>query len=44
VKHLLINIISILLLSSPMIGDTKVEYTLYRWETSFCVVLDGLGN
>jgi len=30
VKHLLINIISILLLSSPVIGDTKGEHTLYR--------------
>jgi hypothetical protein len=32
-KHLLI-IISILLLSSPVIGHPKGEHTLYKWKTS----------
>ena len=30
-KHLLINIISILLISSPVIGDNQKGETLYRW-------------
>ena len=33
-KHLLINIISILLLSSPVIGESKTSETLYEWKTS----------
>ena len=33
-KHLLIILISILLLSSPVIGDNHKGETLYRWETS----------
>jgi len=33
-KHLLIILISILLLSSPLFGHPKGEHTLYRWETS----------
>ena len=32
-KHLLI-ILSILLLSSPVIGESKTSETLYEWETS----------
>ena len=32
-KHLLI-ILSILLLSSPVIGDSKTSETLYEWKTS----------
>ena len=32
-KHLLI-ILSILLLSSPVIGETKTSETLYEWKTS----------
>ena len=31
-KHLLIILISILLLSSPVIGDNHKGETLYRWE------------
>ena len=42
VKLLLINLVSMLLLSSLVISDTKGELTLYRWETSSRLVLDGL--
>ena len=33
-KHLLIILISILLLSSPVIGDNHKGEVLYKWETS----------
>ena len=33
-KHLLIILISILLLSSPVIGESKKSETLYEWKTS----------
>ena len=33
-KHLLILLISILLLSSPVIGESKTIETLYEWKTS----------
>ena len=33
-KHLLIILISILLLSSPVIGDNHKGETLYGWKTS----------
>ena len=39
-KHILI-IISILLLSSPVIGDNHKGETLYRWETSSGYVWKG---
>jgi len=42
-KHLLI-IISILLLSSPVIGDNHKGETLYRWETSSGIVWKGFGE
>jgi len=34
VKHILIILISILLLSSPAIGDNHKGETLYKWKTS----------
>jgi|TARA_Y100000294_G_scaffold91149_1_gene84928 hypothetical protein len=34
VRHILIILISILLLSSPVIGDSHKGETLYRWDTS----------
>ena len=33
-KHLLILLISILLLSSPLFGHSKGEHTLYKWDNS----------
>ena len=42
-KHLLI-IISILLLSSPVIGDNHKGETLYEWETSSGFVWKGFGD
>jgi len=42
-KHLLI-ILSILLLSSPVIGDNHKGETLYRWETTSGVVWKGFGD
>ena len=42
-KHLLI-LISILLLSSPVIGDNHKGETLYRWDTSSGVVWKGFGE
>ena len=33
-KHSLIILISLLLLSSPVIGDSHKDETLYRWENS----------
>jgi hypothetical protein len=43
-KHLLILLISILLLSSPVIGDNHKGGTLYRWETSSGDVWKGFGD
>ena len=43
-KHLLIILISILLLSSPVIGDYHKGETLYRWDTSSGIVWRGFGD
>ena len=43
-KHLLIILISFLLLSSPVIGDSHKGETLYRWETSSGWVWKGFGD
>ena len=43
-KHTLIILISILLLSSPVIGDNHKGETLYRWETTSGVVWKGFGD
>ena len=43
-KHLLIILISILLLSSPLLGDNHKGETLYRWETSSGKVWKGFGD
>ena len=43
VKHLLI-LLSILLLSSPVIGDNHKGETLYFWETSSGLVWKGFGD
>jgi len=43
-KHLLIILISILLLSSPVIGDNHKGETLYRWEISSGDVWKGVGD
>ena len=43
-KHLLIILISILLLSSPVIGDNHKGETLYRWETTSGVAWKGFGD
>ena len=42
-KHLLI-LLSILLLSSPVIGDNHKGDTLYFWETSSGLVWKGFGD
>ena len=42
-KHILI-ILSILLLSSPVIGDNHKGETLYFWETSSGLVWKGFGD
>jgi len=42
-KHLLI-ILSILLLSSPVIGHPTGEHTLYKWKTSSGFVWKGFGD
>ena len=42
-KHLLI-ILSILLLSSPVIGDSKTNETLYEWKTSSCIQWREIGD
>ena len=42
-KHLLI-ILSILLLSSPVIGDNHKGETLYGWETPSGIVWKGFGD
>ena len=42
-KHILI-LISILLLSSPVIGDNHKGETLYRWDTSSGVVWKVFGD
>ena len=43
-KHLLIILISILLLSSPVIGDNHKGETLYRWKTFPGYVWKGFGD
>ena len=43
-KHLLIILISILLLSSPVIGDNHKGETLYLWKTSSGVQWKGFGE
>jgi len=43
VKHILI-ILSLLLLSSPLYGNSKKGETLYLWETSCCFVWKGFGD
>ena len=43
-KHLLIILISILLLSSPVIGDNHKGETLYRWGTIPFSVWKGFGD
>ena len=42
-KHLLI-ILSILLFSSPVIGDNNKGETLYRWGNTLPYVWKGVGN
>ena len=42
-KHLII-IISILFLSSPVIGDNHKGETLYKWDTSSCYVWKVFGD
>jgi len=44
VKHLLLIIISLLLLSSPVIGNSHKGETLYRWETPSGFVWMGFGD
>ena len=43
-EHLLIILISILLLSSPVIGDNHKGETLYGWDTSSGKVWKGFGD
>ena len=43
-KHLLINLISILFLSSPVIGDNHKGETLYRWGECCYWVWKGFGD
>ena len=43
-KHLLIIFISILLLSSPVIGDNHKGETLYRWGNTLPYVWKGFGD
>ena len=43
-KHLLIILISIIILSSPVIGDNHKGETLYRWDTSSGIVWRGFGD
>ena len=43
-KHLLILLISILLLSPPVIGNNHKGETLYLWETSSGEVWKGFGD
>jgi len=43
-KHLLIILISILLLSSPLFGDNHKGETLYLWKTSSGVQWKGFGE
>jgi len=44
VKHLLIILISILLLSSPVIGDNHKGETLYRWGNTLSYVWKEFGD
>ena len=43
-KHLLITLITLLLLSSPVIGDNHKGETLYLWETSSGKLWRGFGD
>jgi hypothetical protein len=43
-KHSLLILISLLLLSSPVIGNTKKWETLYFWKTSSSLSWKGFGN
>ena len=43
-KHLLLILISLLLLSSPLIGDNHKGETLYLWTTSSGLVWKGFGD
>ena len=43
-KHLLILLISILLLSSPVIGDNHKGETLYGWGNTLPYVWKGVGD
>ena len=43
-RHLLILLISILLLSSPVIGNYKKDETLFKWFTSSGIVWKGIGD
>ena len=43
-KHILVILISILLLSSPVIGDNHKGETLYGWGNTLPYVWKGFGN
>ena len=43
-KHLIINLISFLLLSSPVIGDSHNGETLYGWGNTLPYVWKGVGD
>ena len=43
-KHLLIFLISVLLLSSPVIGENHTGETLYGWITSSTLEWKGFGD
>ena len=43
-KHILIILISILLLSSPVIGDNHKGETLYGWDNTLPYVWKGVGD
>ena len=40
----LLILLSLLLLSSPVIGENHKSETLYLWETSCCIVWKGFGD
>jgi len=44
VKHILVILISILLLTSPVIGDNHKGETLYGWGNTLPYVWKGFGN
>ena len=43
-KHILIILSFLLILSSPLIGNNHKGETLYRWETSCCYEWKGFGD